>query len=221
MFPFNPVRQLAEVPPHPLASLGVSTDLIREAMYTPFSRAQMHTQMAPAGSRGGTFYHCGMESLHEHLSREGWSMPRILGQPRIVHPQNSAALVVRSAIGLVSSVTGRGVRTAHSAGPALMQGVACNDAVQPALFGDSGPKGDNEGVMGPELAPLWVILHELTETGCYLALARPVGCARDGVVDQWEDFLPLEPILVAPLVASGLTDDTEEEFHVPVRRRSE
>jgi len=64
-------------------------------------------------------------------------------------------------------------------------------------------------------APLWMLLHELTDQGLLIELSRPSGYRYDGRVDQWSRRIIVPAIRMSDDLTPFESDD-DEGLDIPV-----
>lgn len=202
-------------PDSELAEFGLSIELLHEVARPGLGSALNRTRVANAGAQSNDIYQDTSEHLRLRLARQGWDTRDVYQQRRVIHPEGRMAIVVASAVNV--GVVGD---------PARMP---LTRPKGPATFSSLGRQRlANDGVLAlpefqaaaipPEGAPLWMLLHELTDSQLLMELSEARGYRDDGCVDTWGRRIVLPP-LAAGGVDSSFDDGDSDDFDIPVSPR--
>jgi hypothetical protein len=201
-----------------LDRLGLSVELIHDALRPALEHAQNRSALATKSARGSDLYQDSFENLAKRLVLGGWKVQDVDGQPRLVHFDARLSLTVSSAVN-VASADPRLLPRTRKKGPATARSVtspAPRSSLDIPEF-QMLASAQNEG----SEAPLWFVLHELVDEGLNISVARPAGLNSSGAVVKWEEQIPL-PSLRTDEDFSVFDDGDSDAaaFDVPVSPRS-
>ena len=208
--------------PSILSVLDLNVERVHSIFYRGMMRASARNSLSLPGSAGTDLYHDGMQDLHSEQSQRGWRLVTVNGQPRVVHPENEAAIVIAAAEGLVGDRNGRRVQTRRPKGSATIKSINGQRFDQPMLFGSSEFGKDEQETL--DSAPLWMLLHEWRDQVLYLAVAKPNGYSPGRIVNTWSHFESMPALVLdggISLEDYSLYGGEEEEYDVPVALRKE
>jgi hypothetical protein len=173
-----------------LNELGLSTDLIHTALGPGLSRAANRSSQALRSTPGTDIYHDAMEHFHQLLSVDGWSLVYVDQQPRLLHPNGLMAFTVAAGRNVESGNIRRKPRTGKK-GKATRESLAKPRPQDPMLFGGDEVQKAAALNASARSAPLWMLVHERTPRGLRLELSRPNGMTPGGIVNDWEERIPV------------------------------
>lgn len=168
-----------------LNAFGLSTELIHTALRPGSSRAANRTALALRSSPGTDIYHDTMEQFALILVDIGWRIVYVDQQPRLLHPDGLIAFTLASGTNVAHPDRRKRPRTRR-------KGKATRDSL-------SGPRAEVTLFDVPELeqtkdlaalaevAPLWLLVHERTDSGLNLEFSRPLNMTPGGIVNDWDD----------------------------------
>lgn len=200
-----------------LNALGLSTELIHNALRPGLSRAANRTALALPSTPGTDIYHESMEQFHRLLADAGWRLVHVHHQPRLLHPSALLSFTLASGANVGNLDRRQSPRTRRK-GKATRVSLASPRAEIPTLFEVPSVEQDEALVAAAEAAPLWLMVHERTERGLNLEFSRPAQMTDSGVVNDWHTRIPI-PFLALDGDLSIFDAPDDGDFDVPVQPR--
>lgn len=195
-----------------LAEIGLSFDVLRDAMLAGETARDSCTANDPSNAAGFDAWARTVRALRERLTLAGWVRDDSDGLPMVTSPSGAIAIVVATG----DEATGdrdKTPKTKYPKGPATVAVVERNSQ-QGDLFR---PPVEMVSVPNPNLKT-YFLLRRRVDDFVLSELSVPDAIGDDGRVEDWARRIILEPISLNPQTGGGLPD-RGEEITVNVRRR--
>lgn len=195
-----------------LAEIGLSFDVLRDAMLAGETARDSCTTNDPSNAAGFDAWARTVRALRERLTIAGWVRDDSDGLPTVIAPSGEIAIVVATG----DEATGdrdKTPKTKYPKGPATVAVVERNsrqgDLFRPAVERVTIPNPNHK---------TYFLLRRRSDDFVFSELSVPDAIGDDGRVEDWARRIILEPISLNPQAGGGLPD-RGEEITVNVRRR--
>ena len=192
-----------------LAELGLSWDVLREAMLGGEGERDECTANDPPGAPGFFSYARTTRRLGELLIPSGWTRQDKENLALVVSPSRDIAIAVST------GDEGTGVhylpaRSKYPKGPATVTAVEQNR--QLLLF-----HNESQKTTPPAAWRTWLLLRRRVGNKLYCELSLPYSVGEDDRVEEWTRRIIFDPISFEPSINDG--DDTGDPIVINVPRR--
>ena len=198
-----------------LRELGLSEELLLEAIRAGYEHAGEFTSHDPPSARGISVWRVVVRTLRDRLVPDGWLVENPHNYALTVHPSREWAIAVARG-DYATAQTGDRLTTQSPKGPMTRRVVEQNRQLS---FSDSAP--DVWSVYSPTGVRTWILLYywderagEDAELNCELSL--PLRMDDQGHVSEWEERIPISDISGSN---SEEYDEAEDDVEVTVRFR--
>lgn len=211
-------ERLAEVTDS-LSGLGLSVDVLRDAILAGETARDMCTANDPSNAAGFDAWARTVRNLRERLISSEWTRSEVGGLPTVVSPSGSLAMAVATGDEGTGKSNGS-PRTKYAKGPATVAAVLRNRTQREFWESDA-----EEATVPNPTAQTWFLLRNRIDETVYAELSLPAAIGDDGRVEEWIERIILPPISLDPrgglLQPPDAGGDRGEAIDVPVRRRSQ
>jgi hypothetical protein len=198
-----------------LAQLGLSSELLREAIQYGEMHRNSCTANDPPTAAGYLFWARTTRGLREFLASDGWARSEEGQLSTVVNPNGAIAIAVSSG-DQFTGIVGLDSNTRYSKGPATVAAIEQN-AVQLALF-DVGRKATSSAVVAERMTWFLLVYRGVQEIRSELSLAHEI--SDEGRVESWAERIILPVIGLEPEPDSlDLPNDGGNDFDVEISRR--
>ena len=209
------VQPELESPGVRLRELGLSEELLLEAIRAGYEHAGEFTSHDPPSARGISVWRVVVRTLRDRLVPDGWLVENPHNYALTVHPSREWAIAVARGDEATAQTEDR-ITTRSPKGPMTRRMVEQNRQLS---FLDSAP--DVWNVYSPTGVRTWILLYywddrtdEEMELNCELSL--PLRMDHHGHVVEWEERIPISNIQGSDSEEYG---EAEDDVEVTVRFR--
>ncbi|MFI7633904.1 hypothetical protein [Nonomuraea sp. NPDC049400] len=194
-----------------LTQLGLSTEVIHQALETAAADARTCTALDAPGAPASLFWSRSNRYLREQLIPEDWKFSNRLTILRTIHPSGTFAITAMSASKGVGDPDAS-VRAKNPKGAAIAELVELNQQLGLFSLEDLGITISEETERNVDDLPTWFILYRMDETGIAVEVSLPVKM-HGKYVDTWAERIMVDTI---PFGDGGAefninTDDNDDQ----------
>lgn len=201
-----------------LNELGVSQDILRQALEYGLQYAFSVTLHDPTGEEGSLMWIKTVRGLRDGLVPQGWKPDSAKNYQTTIHPSGTHAIAVAGG----NANTGIGDKhptTKRDRGQATRDAVDANSQLDMADLEETFPRS-----LRPLTVPrlhTWLLLHYIDRTAQEVRseLSLPLEMTDDGFVSSWQERVILSSVPFSPDAVP--TDDTDEpDIDIDIKRKA-